>query len=227
MPKAAPYTTSDAITTSAIAPLTVTQSAQVPQCANNAEDQILIEYFNQLAFNQAINIQLNGTSTSQTVSLQCPASPTASIPGPDFDLTMTTMDGSQSTSCSANQPITINKAQLSSGGYNFCSNSVCTYSIVYSNRSTGTVFSTTIVKIQVVIGSSTYVPNFNPATAPICNTGFNSCLLTGTCALTAPKIGALSLCSTCTNCATPSTTTGYSLNNNVYFQTLINNKVSS
>ena len=222
----APYTTSDAIAASSVSSLAVTQSASSGSCSNSSADEMLIEYFNQINFQQDIQILITQTATAYNIQITCPMEPSASIPGPAFDLTLTSIDGSMSTNCNGNQPISVNKSQL--GSYNFCTVNSCKFTVVDSNASTGTVYSTTVIQIMLTPGNQTLLPSLNPATLPVCNNTLNACLLSGTCSLSNSKEGALSLCAgsaTCNN--SPATNTGgYSLNQNVYFQTMITNKVT-
>jgi hypothetical protein len=164
----APFATSDALATSAISPMTVTQSSPTGSCANSPNDEILIEYFNEVNFEDEFVIIKTDTGTTFNISIFCPPAPDADYPGPDFNLTMSTKDRSASSNCNSSQPIVINKSQLNANRYSYCSYKTCAFTVALSNASTGSVFSSTMTQVVMTSGNEQIIPELQPATEPIC-----------------------------------------------------------
>ena len=205
------------------APSTLTSTSGSSSCQNSADDEMLIEYFNQIEFNVEIFVQITDLGTAFQLQLNCPPPVSSTIPPSAFDLTMMASDGSTSTSCAANAaPIVIQKQTLQQQA--FCSQpSKCEFMFIYSNSQTQTVYSETEVLMMLTPGNNTFFPNLEPATLPICPQNFNPCVLDGTCTLSTSKIGVLSLCDSASSatCTPPATNSTYSYNENVYFQSSI------
>lgn len=112
------------------------------------------------------------------VRLSCPPEESPEIPGPDFELTLTLADGSQSSTSSDDVNIVLNKTDITDSAD--CRSSTCEFTVVLSNKTTGQVYSLTETSLTLD-GNQTTVPNLNPATIPICRASYTPCLLTGTC----------------------------------------------
>lgn len=217
----------------ALISVTVVQSAYSQlNCTNSSDDEVLIEYFNLLEFNDEIEIIVNDTGTQFQVSLVCPQSPSPTIPGQNFYLQLFNSDKSAFTSCdSGSQPLLFDKVKLQNKQYLSCANGkVCQFLIIYSNRATQTIYCQTIFQISMINGDQTLLPELEPATIPICSNTINKCLLDDTCSISTEKQGAIELCESSASCESPQlnqpNSKGYSLNESVYFQVALVDKTT-
>ena len=146
-------------------------------CANSPQDEMLIEYFNELNFEDEFELLLNEEANLPsadldefTIQLTCPPPPSPDIPGPEFAMDLTTGDGTQVTACNSTEPITIDAASLTEQP--FCSiDRACSFVMEAANSATGTIYSQTEIEITFTEPSdqSTVIPQLDPATLPICN----------------------------------------------------------
>ncbi len=185
------------------------------------DDVNIVEYFNQIMFNAEIYVDVQDLGTQYQLVLSCPEPPSPTIPGPDFLLTMYTADSPPSSSTTCNgAPILLQKAVLPLPQSSFCASggSNCNFNIVLSNRSSGTIYSQTLVAITLTPGiNTTIIPNLEPATLPLS--------VPPPADLSSLTNGSISLCSDSTDCTEPTTGPGYSLNSSVYFQTAIADRI--
>lgn len=195
-------------------------------CPNSPDDEMIIEYFNEIEFSEDIYITITDNGTQFTLILNCPPQQTPDFPPSNFNLQMYTSDNSQSASCNDGS-IIINKIQLHS--LSFCSDGeICSFLIILNNLITQSIYSQTELMITMTNGNNTYIPNLNPATLPLCPSNFNPCILEGNCPLSSDKEGDLSLCDSATaTCSSPPNNQSYSYNENIYFQTDLNNTITS
>jgi hypothetical protein len=180
------------LATSAPTSLTVTSSASA--CPNSPVDEEIIEYFNQIEFSDDIYLTITDVGTTISIGLSCPPSISPSIPPPVFLLSLFTSDNSQSISCNTGQ-ITIATASVRQLSYCQPNGAVCSFVMFLSNSQTGAIFSETIVLLQLPLNGpnfSTYIPNLNPGTLPVCSNSFSPCSLSGTCQLSETKTTSLS-----------------------------------
>ena len=212
------------VVTSATSTLTSTSGSS--SCQNTPDDEMLIEYFNQIEFSEEINVQITDLGTAFQLQLNCPPPISSTIPSPVFELTMMAADGSTSTSCATDAaPIVIQKQTLQQ--QTFCDQqSTCEFMIIFSNSQTQTVYCETQVLITLTPGNNMYIPNLEPATLPLCPTNFTPCVLTGQCNLSTSKEGVLTLCDSAVSasCTPPATNNTYAYNENVYFQSSISSQ---
>jgi hypothetical protein len=216
--------------TATSAPTTVTLPNQgLGFCPTTPEDMQNVEYFNMMEFNEAFTVNIADQGTAFAVSLNCPQRETPTIPSPTFGMIMVIEGAPSGTACNS-APIVLAKAALASGGYEACqaSTSSCTFDILSYNTTTQVVYSDSIVAFTLVdsLNPTTYIPNLNPATVPICPASLNPCVLSGACSLSTTKVGVLSLCEDAASCTAPVDTT-YSYNSNVYFALSIVDKMTS
>ncbi len=176
------------------------------------DDESIVEYFNEILFNEEIYVDVQDLGTQYQLVLSCPEPPSPTIPSPNFLLTMYTADSPPSSSTTCNgAPILLQKAVLPQSGFCTSSGSNCNFNIVLSNRSTGTIYSQTLVAITLTPGiNTTIIPNLEPATLPLDPYPAAE--------LTLLESGKLNLCSSGVDCATPPTNQNYTDNDNVYFQ---------
>lgn len=161
-------------------------ATQPKNCAPLSEDGTIIEYFNEVNFTEGFVVTvIDGDVEPQAtapgtfaVRLSCPAEESPEIPGPDFQLTLTLAGGSQSSTCSHDVNIVLNKTDITDTAS--CRSSTCEFTVVLSNKTTGQVYSLTETSLTLD-GNQTIVPNLNPATIPICRASYTPCVLTGTC----------------------------------------------
>jgi hypothetical protein len=197
-------------------------------CERSASDELNVEYFNQLNFENLITINVQASATSYNLTLECPTP----LPGVASDLrvVMATPDSAQMTDCSTGADVTTPIVIPASGpqNKNWCPRALtCEVTIFAESRSTGTIYSTTLVAIKLPSPTPNAHMNYSPqlyaATLPICDItlkfgpGFY------------PPItneGPLSLCEESTSCNTPPPS-GYSLDSPVYFQTFLVDKINA
>jgi hypothetical protein len=138
-------------------------------CTNSQDDLTNIEYFNEILFSEEITLQVTDLGTSFSIVITCPEPLSPTLPPPDFDLSLITSDNDASTTCSSEQqPIIINKAQLVANQVAYCEGDVCNFIAIFSNSSTLTVYSQTILQVVLTSGNQNIIPNLEPATLPIC-----------------------------------------------------------
>lgn len=200
---------------------------QVQPCENIAEDEENVEFFNMQNFNEGYTVSVAKTETAYTLTLECPEQ--VGTIGSDLRVLISTVDSLQHAECNNSTtsaaPITIPLA--TAGDLAWCSRGLtCEFEFFAESKSTGTIYSTTLMEIDlpaVAVGNAMQViPQLQPATLPICADP-----LSGLNGPTPPagKFGVLSLCESSSACSTPPPT-GYSINQNVYFQTQIKDRVS-
>ena len=217
---------------SAAAVSAVSQSTTVlvGNCTNSQEDEANIEYFNQVLFEDEWLVNVVDTGTTFQLAMDCPQPISPELPA-SLSVTLAFKASGGSTPCDAT-PLVVPKASMDTNPN--CNQAVCTFTITASNSVTGTVYSTTLVQIALTGGTIQFIPELEPATLPICNHPVADCLTTGTCSLSTSKVGAISLCSSGSQCTNPTENgsgtqgAGYgsSYNSNVYFQTSVADKVT-
>lgn len=181
------------------APSTVQANAY--GCTNSPDDEVNVEYFNEVNFNELFMFLLNET-TDDTIGLQmsCPEPLSPEFPPASLEVLVQTTDQKASSSCRDQSPI------LLEPGKGTCDDrGTCNLVVLARNNVTSVVYSQTFVQIslaQVVAGQfeSTLIPSLEPATLPICNNTLNPCLLDATCSLSTEKPGSLELCESATDC---------------------------
>jgi hypothetical protein len=208
---------------------TITATAGSTSCQNSPDDDMLVEYFNQIDFNGAISIAANDTGSAFDLQITCPTPITPTVPGPDFSLALIAADGSAGTSCSSAAPISISKSSLATAPY-CTAGGQCDFMVILSNSSTGTIYSVTEIRYTFVAGattsSSAIIPQLQPATVPPCESPPKICAASGLCSLSPTTIGVLSLCQNAASCTVP-VNSDYSLNSNVYFELNIVDKITN
>ncbi|MCU1456610.1 MAG: hypothetical protein JWL73_702 [Actinomycetia bacterium] len=137
-------------------------------CTNSPEDEDIIEYFNEINFNDDIQVVINQPRPSDSfgITLTCPERISPTYPSAEFDLQMTTADGSATTTCDNQVPIQVNPNQAPA----FCRNTQCTFMVTLLNSSTGTIYSQTELILNLTPEpNQTIYPELNAATLPICS----------------------------------------------------------
>lgn len=212
--------------TSAATTVLLPNRALASGCPNSPDDEEIIEYFNEVNFNEDLYVIVIDQGTSFSLTLSCPPQQSVYFPPQNFGMIMALEGAPGGVGCNGGA-IVLDKLTMGSGGYDACQDNgrVCTFGVLAYNEATQAVYSDTIVMITFENGNNTYIPNLNPATIPLCPSNFNPCMLTGQCSLSTTKTGTLSLCDSADGsaCATPSSNNTYSYNENVYFQTAIQN----
>jgi hypothetical protein len=200
-------------------------------CTITKEDEIIVEYYNQLNFEQEITILIQDAGTQYVVSLICPSPPSSTTPGPDFNLNMVDASNVTSGSSCASGKITIVKDDMIGNKVSYCKNSVCQFKLTLKNSSSGTVYSQTQVQLTMTSGDKMIYPNLQAATIPICD-GNTSCLFKNTCTSSTSQTGTLSLCESGSSCSQPAYSTspnqsaGYTYNSQIYFQVTVSDQVN-
>ncbi|MCX6392026.1 MAG: hypothetical protein NTX95_05995 [Actinobacteria bacterium] len=209
-------------------------------CPNSPDDEMIIEYFNQIEFSEDIYFNIIDQGTSFALSLSCPPQQSPDFPPPAFGMYMG-LHGAQSGVACNGSALIFDKATLNRGGYYGCGMRgmlpMCTFDIFAYNEITQAIFSDTLLQVTFPGITTAYtpstdpskwptttiIPNLNPATLPLCPSNFNPCVLEGTCTLTSSKTGSLTLCDSAdgSSCTAPPVNNTYSYNENVYFQTAI------
>ena len=170
-------------------------------CTNSPDDEMIVEYFNEINFEQDIVITIPGTNqgSGRSITVQCPESPSPTFPGPDFELQLATADESATTTCRDQQPIDVPTSPTPT----YCQGNRCTFVMTLLNRTTGTVYSETILTLDLSQPTAqTIMPDLNAATLPICNNTLNPCLLDGSCQEN-PGQSPIQLCESGTDCSRP------------------------
>lgn len=219
-PRQAAVQTATSASTSVLLP----NRALANGCPNSPDDEAIIEYFNEVNFSEDFYISIIDNGTSFSLTLACPPQQTPYFPPVNFGMVLALGGVPAGVGCNGGA-IVLDKVAMN--GYDACQDlgRVCTFDILAYNESTQAVYSDTIVMISFANGNTTYIPNLNPATIPLCPSSFNSCMLTGQCSLSTTKTGELSLCDSAdaSTCTPPPTNNTYSYNENIYFQTAIQN----
>ena len=208
--------------TSAATSVLLPNRALASGCPNSPDDEAIIEYFNEVNFSEDFYISIIDNGTSFSLTLACPPQQTPYFPPANFGMVIALAGAPAGVGCNGGA-IVLDKVAMN--GYDACQDlgRTCTFDILAYNEATQAVYSDTIVMITFTNGNTTYIPNLNPATIPICPSNFNPCILTGTCTQTSSKTGALSLCDSAdaSTCTPPPTSNTYSYNENIYFQTAL------
>ena len=208
--------------TSAATTVLLPNRALANGCPNSPDDEMIIEYFNQVVFSMDIYAVIIDQGTSFSLTLSCPPQQSPDFPPQNFGMIMALEGAPAGVGCNGGA-IVLDKSAMS--GYDACQSNgqVCSFDFLVYNEVTQAVYSDTIVMITFTNGNNTYIPNLNPATLPLCPSTFNPCVLTGQCSLSSTKTGTLSLCDSADGsaCAVPPVSNTYSFNENVYFQTLL------
>lgn len=182
-------------------------SAQL-NCTNSPDDEMIIEYFNQMEFNEEYEIILMDNGTAWNLALSCPEPISSTLPPSTLNLVITSLDptspGPATGSSCQSGIIAIDKTKLKNKLYNSCSTgNTCRFDIILSNKQTKTIYCSTVYAIEMTNGNQTILPNLEPATLPICNNTINSCLISNTCSLSSEPYGELKLCESSLSCVTP------------------------
>jgi len=135
-------------------------------CEASPVDEDIVEYFNVVNYQEEIEIVSRPGDAAGTfeVGLQCPAAPDPSMPPSDFELALSTVDGSASTSCGATDGMVITPSTGIACNGRAAS---CKFEVTLSNRSTGTVYSQTLLTLD--LDTQTVIAALDPATVPICS----------------------------------------------------------
>ncbi len=142
-----------------------------PICTNSADDEMIVEYVNEMNFQDAFGVA-TGTdpqSGAYTVTPTCPERESSTIPPGDMDVRISTPDGSEYGSCHDGIPLTITQADLPE--LSSCSaDGRCTFTISVLNTVTKEIYTQTTVSVQVTSPLTMQV-DLNPATIPLCPDG--------------------------------------------------------
>ena len=140
-------------------------------CTISADDENIVEYFNEIQFSDDISVIVTDTGTTFNIVISCPPAISPNIPSPNFDLSMYSSDNAADTTCGNQVPIVIPKAQLAAQNIAYCPDGqTCDFLVILSNRSTETVYSETLLPVMLRPGNQTIIPNLEPATLPFCPT---------------------------------------------------------
>ena len=167
-------------------------------CTTSPDDEELIEYFNEITFNDLIEVVFTTTSeTAGTFALSCPP---LDSPLPNFTLTMSTEDGSATSTCT-NDTQSPAPTPISASNASCAQNGDCRFVITYSNPETGSVYSTTdYVFARPWAQNDTVIPELEPANLPLCDNTVNPCLIDGACSYSGDQYGTIQLCESATSC---------------------------
>jgi hypothetical protein len=174
------------------------------------EDETIIEYFNEINFSEDIEILKVDLGPSFGLRITCPPQLSPTFPPSDFSLTLSASTQTQSSDCGNPTQIVISRAQLAQHSLLYCNGLVCSFTIVLSNRTSGSVYSETLYEITMNTGSQSIVPQLEAASLPIYKPIYNSCLLSNTCQLAPSVLPFPEL-----------PHAPYSYNDSVYFQVLV------
>ena len=208
-------TFADVLATSAPTGVTMPNGGSSTNCASD-EDAENVELFNQWEYLGLLEIETaavvpgtGGADPGTTIALSCPERPSPEI---GATLGIGVFLAGQATGAGCNGAgLVLDRATLLAGGYPECTlrNQVplCRVTVLAWSTVTQVIYSETQLMLPID-GDQTLIPNLLPATIPFCNATLNSCLLSGTCALSTQKTGVLQLCSSPTSCAAPPPPTG-------------------
>lgn len=197
----------------------MTASAQ-GACRNLPDDEIIVEYFNEISFNEEVNITVSDQGTSFQFLLSCPPAESSDLPPSDFRLRLNTSDGSQYSECGSTAAISVDKAKLTANQVGFCSRTgSCQFTVVLDNRSSRTVYSETVLDITPRNGQTiASPPQLIPATVMICDDSLDTCLTDSECDLSTSEVGVLQLCESPNSCSTVPNVSQYDWNTNPYYK---------
>lgn len=218
------------VATSAPTMVTLPNRALAGACANAPDDETIVEYFNQIAYNQQFLLAIADQGSSFALWLRCPPPLSADFPPADFGMALALEGQASGVACNGS-PITLDKASLQAGRYAGCSLRgtvpLCMFSVLVYNKLTQTIYSDTMLEIELLPGGQTFIPNLNPATLPLCPGTLDPCVLTGTCTPSPSRMGTLTLCEGAASCTASQTGGGAVVpNSTVYFQTLLEDKIT-
>lgn len=143
----------------------------VSSCVNSNDDEIIVEYFNELVFenNLAIKIGMTPAGDKHSVTMSCPERETSTFPPPDMDIRISTLDGTQRSSCYDGGEIQILPADIPTLSY-CAADGQCEFVVSVVNKVTQTVYSATRLLIPLDDPGVEY-PDLTMATIPICPNG--------------------------------------------------------
>lgn len=199
-----------------------TDASAQTSCVNSPDDELIVEYFNEVSFNEDVLINVADLGSSFQVVLSCPPPVSSDIPPSDFRLRLNASDGSQYSECGSTAPVSINKAKLTANQVGFCSDKgSCRFAAVLDNRSSRTVYSETVLDVIFRNDQTIASPlQLTPATVQVCDDSLDNCLMGSECSVSTSEIGVLSLCdsSNAASCASPPNISQYSANINPYYK---------
>ena len=186
-------------------------------CTNSSEVEAIIEYFNEVSFNDLFEIILmQNPDTSYGVQLSCPERESNEIPPSDFYFLMSSVQTSTPVTSCDEGTLSFDNSR-SAKNLAVCPNwPKCLFNIVLQNKTTGTIYSQTEYQVEFVPGNQTIIPNLNPATIQICNNTLNNCLVDDSCSLSSEQLGSLTLCESSSSCVSPPNSNSYGYNENNY-----------
>lgn len=201
------------LATSAPTGVTVPNGGTAGACVNSPDDEADVELFNQWNFMDEFEIEIAGAApgatTPTTIALSCPERPSPEI-GATLGIGLFLAGQGTGVGCNG-AGIALDRKTLMAGGYPECSvrNGVpsCRVTLFAWNTETQAIYTETQIML-VLNGDQTLIPNLLPATAPLCNSTLNDCLLEGSCSLPTEQEGQLQLCESPTSCAAPPPPTG-------------------
>lgn len=142
----------------------------VPEtCTNSPDDEMNIEYFNMMNFNEefVVQTQYDPATGQDQVWITCPERESSTIPASSFDVRISTPDDTSSVSCYSGEKITLAQQDLATTP-NCTSGRFCDFVITALDNETETQYSATTISLE--LGSdNTIIPDLEPATLPICN----------------------------------------------------------
>lgn len=167
-------------------------------CPPSPTDEMIVEYYNEMVFNDAFSITVEDTGAELQLSFGCPAPVSSTIPPPVMEIQFSTPDDAMTVTCNTGA-ITLPRATLTQ--QTFCDdNNVCAFDVTALDTSDGDVFSTSQLHLTLTGGNATIVPDLEPATLPLCPQDPNPCLLSGDCTESTQKDGTLELCNDAETC---------------------------
>jgi len=215
--------TATATATSAPTGLTVAPPTGNSGCTPSPDDETIVEYFNEVNFNDGFSIDVVEQGASFALTLSCPQPESAIFPPASFAFGLWSADQQVATMCGQDVPIVIPQSALESGGPSFCSGYLCDFVAIVYNSATGSIYGTTNIQLnlQQSAAAGVVIPNLEPATVPICDGTLNPCILEGTCQLATTKtLETLQLCESAASC-TPAPATLYVYNESIFFNVIV------
>lgn len=196
-------------------------------CENTDDDETNVELFNMWSFMDVIELGITSTISGRAnaFTLSCPE-PEPGMPS-TLGIALFLQGQSTGVACNGPAPLALDAAELYAGGYDACpvSGGVprCRLVIVAYDTATKAIYSETYL-IATMAGSSTVIPELEPATLPLCDSTISPCLIAGSCSLSTSKEGSIQLCDSPEPCQTPSKTTGTGYADSIYFTSILNSK---